>query len=146
MGDDGVTEKKRYAVDMMVEATKQLIAISTAFILVTVSFIQFLIPDFKNISSCSMWLISITWAFLVFSILCGIISLGGIAYSAYEKNKYDLSNNSIKYPMCFQQLLFLLAVISFIFFAISTIKSQSLNIPTENIQAKELKSCIEKLL
>lgn len=134
MGSNENSETKKYAVDMMVEATKQLIAISTAFIVVTVSFIKFIVPDFTSISECSMWLISISWSLLVLSILSGIAALGGISYSAYEDDKYDLSSNSIKYPMCFQQLLFVLAIIIFVLFATLTISSKSSNSTSENTQ------------
>ncbi|EPZ7321176.1 hypothetical protein ACXR5E_003833 [Vibrio mimicus] len=117
------SETKKYAVDMMVEVVKQLITISTAFIVITASFIEFIVPDFKNISTSNTCFIAMSWFLSVLSILLGIVALGGISYSAYEKNEYDISSNSIKYPMCFQQILFVLAIVFFVIFVCLTISS-----------------------
>ncbi|EGR4363266.1 hypothetical protein [Vibrio cholerae] len=114
------SETKKYAVDMMVEVVKQLITISTAFIVITASFIEFIVPDFKNISTLNTCFIAMSWFLSVLSILLGIVALGGISYSAYEKNEYDISSNSIKYPMCFQQILFVLAIVFFVIFVCLT--------------------------
>lgn len=133
MENNESVETKKYAVDMMIEATKQLITISTASIVVTVSLIKLIIPDFTSVTIENIWLISTTWILLVASILSGIVALGGVSYSAYEKNKYDLSSKSIKYPMCLQQLLFVCAIIFFIRFAYLTISNQTPILPSEEI-------------
>ncbi|ELA9338396.1 hypothetical protein P7M26_24200 [Vibrio parahaemolyticus] len=133
MENNESVETKKYAVDMMIEATKQLITISTASIVVTVSLIKLIIPDFTSVTIENIWLISTTWILLVASILSGIVALGGVSYSAYEKNKYDLSSKSIKYPMCLQQLLFVCAIIFFICFAYLTISNQTSILPSDEI-------------
>lgn len=133
MENNESVETKKYVVDMMIEATKQLITISTASIVVTVSLIKLIIPDFTSVTIENIWLISTTWILLVASILSGIVALGGVSYSAYEKNKYDLSSKSIKYPMCLQQLLFVCAIIFFIRFAYLTISNQTPILPSEEI-------------
>lgn len=133
MENNESVETKKYAVDMMIEATKQLITISTASIVVTVSLIKLIIPDFTSVTIENIWLISTTWILLVASILSGIVALGGVSYSAYEKNKYDLSSKSIKYPMCLQQLLFVCAIIFFIRFAYLTISNQTSILPSDEI-------------
>lgn len=138
MGNSDSYETKKYAVDMMVEVVKQLITIATAFIVITASFIEFIVPDFKSISTPNMFIISASWFSSVLSILFGIVALGGVSYSAYEKNEYDLSRNSTKYSMCLQQLLFVLAICLFAFFAHRTISDQHINTSGDNAQITHL--------
>lgn len=116
MSDD--SNPKKYAVDTMVEVTKQLLTLASGFIVLSVSLLDAMIPDSGGPAK-SFGLVIVTWVSLVLSIMSGLLALGAIAATAQEEGAYNVDDAATKWLLRFQQILFVIAFTTFVCFAIA---------------------------
>ncbi len=108
--------EKKFAVETMKEVAKLLITLASGFLIITVSFLQFIVDANPKTSIEYFWLIVVTWALLVLSIMSGIIALGAIASTAHDNCSYNVDENWTKYSLMAQQIFFVLSSVSFVVF------------------------------
>lgn len=107
------TNHKKFAVDTMIGVAKLLVTLASGFIVLSVTLLGQLSGEADPI--CHFWLIVVCWFTLIVSIGCGILSLGSIATSAHDHQKFDVDEPMTKWLLRVQQISF---VLSFIFFVI----------------------------
>lgn len=107
---------KKYAADIMAEVAKQLLTLASGFIVVSVALLDVMKPATGQ-TFAHFWLILLTWAFLVLSLLSGLFALGGIAATAHDKGTFDVDEPVTRFFQRSQQVLFVLSFVSFVLFA-----------------------------
>ncbi len=118
-----IDEHGKYALDTMVEMSKQLIGLSTGIIVVTISFIRFILPEVGLNSSTSFFVIA-AWILLIISIFCGFFSLGAIAATTNNEKVFDIKKGHSRKFLQAQQVLFILAFVLFVVFAAKSIHEE----------------------
>jgi hypothetical protein len=118
------TELEKFAVETMVEVAKQLVTLSSGFIVVSVTLLKFIVPDVEHETvTIEYWPIVITWILLILSIGTGLLALGAVARTAHDDKKYDVDDSNTKLFLQMQQVFFAAAFAFFVYFS-------SANFPT----------------
>lgn len=107
-------EETKKSFDLAVEAVKQLITLASAILVFTMTFAEKLGKPTTNY----LWLtLTGGWLLLLFSILCGILSLLYMTTALLKKDRIfepSVASRGIAIPVIFQILFFLLALCLFI--------------------------------
>ena len=115
-------ENQKKAFDFASDVTKQLITLSTAIIVITITFSK----DFMSTrNQDSLWYIFIAWALFILSICFGILTLmalTGTLQPLSKKNgnndldKISINSSNIRFPSKIQIITFILGVIFTVIF------------------------------
>jgi hypothetical protein len=106
------TDYRKFAVETMMDVAKLLITLASGFLVLSVSLLHYLSGGPSD-PIRYFWLMLLCWFTLIVSIGCGILSLGAVATSAHDQQKFDVDETTTKWLLRGQQVCF---VISFIFF------------------------------
>lgn len=106
---------KKYAVETMVEVSKQLITLASGFIVLTVLLLDVIIPDSGGVKS--FWLMIMTWVLLLLSMLSWLFALGAVAATVQERLLYDVVGPTTTRCLQAQQVVFVMAFGLFVLFA-----------------------------
>ena len=113
---DCMADEKKFAVETMKEVAKLLITLASGFLVITVSYLQFIVNANPNTVIKYFSLIVVTWGILAFCIMSGIFALGAIATTTHDSNSYNLDEWWTKYSLRAQQVCFVVSFICFIVF------------------------------
>lgn len=106
-----MNDRRKLAFGFAQDATKQLIALSTGVIALTITFFH----DFAaHAGSASRVLMAISWTFYILSILFGLIALlamtGSLEPKPDQNVEPSIRGGNVTYPAMAQILLFFLAI------------------------------------
>jgi phosphatidylglycerophosphatase A len=108
---------RKFAVETMIDAAKLLITLASGFLVLSVTLL-------KHLSSTPsdpihhFWLMILCWIALIVSIACGVLSLGAVATSAHDHEKFDVDELMTKWLLRGQQVLFVCAFVFFVIYAV----------------------------
>lgn len=112
-------EHKKFAALTMVEVAKQLITLASGFIVLSISFVGFVVSGKVTGGTNGFWLLIVTWIGLVLSISAGLLGLGAIAGTAHDQQTYNIDDPMTVQFLRAQQILFVAAFVLFICFAVN---------------------------
>lgn len=123
----GNAEKKRksreYATTIAVEIIKQIITLSSAFIVVTASVLNVFVGDANSGPKALGGVIErpglalASWGFAILSIFFGILALGAVSATAHDNMEFDVDEPTTRKMMIAQQVSFILMFVLFVAFA-----------------------------
>lgn len=105
---------KKFGTETAVEIVKQLITLSSGFIVVTVTVVAAVIKA-EELEVIAIAIFS--WIFSIVSISSGILALGDIVTTTQDKNKFDVDEKYTRLFMQIQQVFFIFSFIFFIIFS-----------------------------
>jgi hypothetical protein len=120
---DKARKAREYATTIAVEIVKQLITLSSAFIVVTASVLNLFVGDANSTSKALGGVIErpdlalISWGLAILSIVFGILALGAISATAHDNLEFDVDEQTTRRMMMLQQISFTLMFVLFVAFA-----------------------------
>lgn len=102
-------EYRKYATEVAVDIIRQLITLTSSFIVVTATVIKIFFDTNSNNLEC--------FSLAIFSIISGILALGAISTSAHDESEFNLDAPYTRWCMRLQQIFFVIMFLLFVSFS-----------------------------